>query len=129
MFEWRELYQQLKSMSIEMGFKISDKSGERANIHRALLTGLLGNVGFRGDEKGLYYGARSIKFYIHPGSSLRKAKPKWIIASELVETSRLYARCVAEIDVDWIEPLAKHLTQSTYHEPRWSKSTGNVVAT
>ena len=129
MFEWRELYQQLKSMSIEMGFKISDKSGERANIHRALLTGLLGNIGFRGDEKGLYYGARSIKFYIHPGSDLRKAKPKWIIASELVETSRLYARCVAEIDVDWIEPLAKHLTQSTYHEPRWSKSTGNVVAT
>ncbi|MDA0236968.1 MAG: ATP-dependent RNA helicase HrpA [Proteobacteria bacterium] len=129
MFEWRELYHQLKSMSIEMGFKINDQPSKRSEIHRALLTGLLGNLGFRGDEKGVYYGARGIKFHIHPSSDLRSAKPKWIIASELVETSRLYARCVAEIDVEWVEPVAKHLTHSTYHEPRWSKNIGNVIAT
>ena len=129
MFEWRELYYQLKSMVIEMGFKVNEESGRGPDIHRSLLTGLLGNIGFRSDEKGVYYGARGIKFNIHPGSGLRNAKPKWILASELVETSRLYARGVAEIDVDWIEPIAKHLTQSTFHDPRWSKTTGNVVAT
>ncbi|MDA9994007.1 ATP-dependent RNA helicase HrpA [Burkholderiales bacterium] len=129
MFEWRELYNQLKSMTIEMGFKVNEHSGRGSHIHRSLLTGLLGNIGFRSDEKGVYYGARGIKFHIHPGSGLRSAKPKWILASELVETSRLYARGVAEIDVDWIEPIAKHLTHSSYHDPRWSKTTGNVVAT
>ncbi len=129
MFEWRELYHQLKSMSVEMGFKINGQPSKRSDIHRALLTGLLGNIGFRGDEKGIYHGARGIKFQIHPSSDLRAGKSKWIIASELVETSRLYARCVAEVDVLWIEPLAKHLTHSSYHEPRWSKATGNVVVT
>ena len=129
MFEWRELYHQLKSMAIEMGLKVNEHSGRGVDIHRSLLTGFLGNIGFRSEEKGIYYGARGIKFYIHPGSGLRNAKPKWILASELVETSRLYARGVAEIDVDWIEPVAKHLTHSTYHDPRWSKAGGNVVAT
>jgi len=128
MFEWRELYRHLKSMSADMGFKVNQKAGRHSDIHQALLTGLLGNIGFRGDGDGVYFGARGIKFYIHPGSELRRSKPKWIVASELVETSRLYARCVSEISADWIEPLAKHLTQSTYQEPRWSKSSGNVVA-
>lgn len=129
MFEWRELYYQLKSMTNDMGFTLNERPGREADINRSLLTGLLGNIGFRSDEKGVYYGARGIKFHIHPGSDLRNSKPKWILASELVETSRLYARGVAEIDVDWIEPIAKHLTHSTYHDPRWSKAIGNVVAT
>ncbi len=128
MFEWRELYQQLKSTAKNIGIPIGSGSSRKEDVIRSVLSGLLGNIGYLIDKDGTYIGARGIKFQIHPSSNLKKKKPKWIVAMELVETQRLYARGVASIDVTWIEPIAKHLTRSTYREPRWSKNLGSVVA-
>ncbi len=97
-------------------------------IHRALLAGLLGNIGSKSEEGAEYYGARGIRFAIFPGSALRKSAPKWVIAAELTETTRLYARCVARIAPEWIEPLAARLVQRQYFDPHWSKSRGMVMA-
>ncbi len=97
-------------------------------IHKALLAGLLGNIGFKDGESESYAGARGIRFHIAPGSTLKKARPKWVIAAELVDTTKLYARCVAKIEPDWIEPLARGLTESQYSDPRWDRKMGMVNA-
>ena len=97
-------------------------------IHRALLSGLLGNIGFKDGEADNYLGARAIRFNIAPGSALKKTRPKWVMSAELMETSKLYARCVAKIDPDWIEPLARNLTQSHYSDPRWDRKLSQVSA-
>src|SRR5688572_9531255 len=97
------------------------------SIHRALLTGLLGNVGMNsGDFE--YTGARGTKFHLFPGSGLFRGKPKWVVAGELVETTRLYARTVASIDPRWVERAAGHLVKREYTEPHWRRETANVVA-
>ncbi|TSA40039.1 MAG: ATP-dependent RNA helicase HrpA [Methylococcaceae bacterium] len=93
------------------------------NIHRALLTGLLSTIGFR-HEQYEYLGARGLKFFIFPGSGLHKVKPKWIMAAEQVETSKVYARTVARIEPEWIEQCAGHLVKHTYYEPHWEKKAG-----
>jgi ATP-dependent helicase HrpA len=93
------------------------------NIHRALLTGLLSNIGFR-HEQYEYLGARGLKFYIFPGSGLHKLKPKWIMAAEQVETSKVYARTVARIEPEWIEHCAGHLVKHTHYDPHWEKKAG-----
>src|SRR5688572_14857199 len=96
-------------------------------IHRALLAGLLGNVGMKtGDFE--YTGARGTKFHIFPGSGLFRIKPRWVVAGELVETTRLYARTVAGIDPRWVERVAAHLVKREYTEPHWRRDTANVVA-
>jgi ATP-dependent helicase HrpA len=96
-------------------------------IHRALLTGLLGNIGTKTDQHE-YTGARNSKFSIFPGSSLFKRKPQWIMSAEIVETTKLYARTNARIDPEWIEHIADHLVKRSYSEPRWEAETANVVA-
>jgi ATP-dependent helicase HrpA len=96
-------------------------------IHRALLAGLLSNIGQKTDAHE-YTGARGIKFNIFPGSSLFKTKPNWVVAGELVETTRLYARTVASIRVEWIERAAEHLVKRTHSDPHWNRITGHVVA-
>jgi len=126
--EWRELHGQLAAVVAEMKWRPNEKEAPYEQTHRALLTGLLGNIGNKSDESGDYLGARGIKFVIHPGSTLKKRKPKWLMAAELMETTRLYARCVAQIDAQWIEKLASHVSKSSYREPRWSRDAGNVVA-
>jgi len=93
------------------------------NIHRALLAGLLSNIGFR-HEQYEYLGARGLKFFIFPGSGLHKVRPKWIMAAEQVETSKVYARTVARIEPEWIEACAGHLLKRTYHDPHWEKKAG-----
>ncbi|WP_019867222.1 ATP-dependent RNA helicase HrpA [Methylovulum miyakonense] len=93
------------------------------NIHRALLTGLLSNIGFR-HETHEYLGARGLKFFIFPGSGLHKLKPKWIMAAEQVETSKVYARNVARIEPEWIEACAGHLVKHTHYDPHWEKKAG-----
>lgn len=96
-------------------------------IHRALLAGLLGNVGMKtGDFE--YTGARGTKFNIFPGSGLFRSKPRWVVAGERVETTRLYARTVASIDPRWVERVAGHLVKREYSEPHWRRDTANVVA-
>ena len=91
-------------------------------IHRALLTGLLSNVGTRSDTHE-YLGTRGVKFSIFPGSGLFQAKPKWVMAAELVETTKLYARTCAAVQPQWIERAAGHLVERTYSEPRWDART------
>jgi ATP-dependent helicase HrpA len=97
-------------------------------IHRALLAGLLGNVGTKSDNGPEYIGARGINFLIFPGSVLRKSQPKWVMAAELVETTRLYARHAARIAPEWIEPLAVHLVKRHYSNPHWDTHRGMVMA-
>ena len=126
--EWRELHGQIKQITDEMDFKLNDKEANFEQIHKALLAGLLGNIGFKDGDNDSYSGARGIRFYVAPGSTLKKTRPKWVIAAELVDTTKLYARCVAKIEPDWIEPLAKGLTDSQYSDPRWDRKMGMVNA-
>ena len=104
------------------------KEASFEQIHKALLAGLLGNIGFKDGDNDSYAGARGIRFFVAPGSGLKKTRPKWVIAAELVDTSKLYARCVAKIEPDWIEPLARGLTESAYSDPRWDRKMGMVNA-
>jgi ATP-dependent helicase HrpA len=126
--EWRELHGQIKQIVDEMEFKLNTESANFEQIHKALLAGLLGNIGFKDGDNDSYAGARGIRFFVAPGSGLKKTRPKWVIAAELVDTSKLYARCVAKIEPDWIEPLARGLTESQYSDPRWDRKMGMVNA-
>lgn len=126
--EWRELHGQLAGIVADMDFRCNELPASYDQIHRALLAGLLGNIGFKDGESESYLGARGIRFAIAPGSGLKKTRPKWIVAAELMETTKLYARCVAKIEPDWIEPLAKGLTQSHYSDPRWDRKLAQVSA-
>ena len=126
--EWRELFQQLREIAEELELKLNEAPASFEQVHRALLAGLLGNIGFKDGDADNYLGARGIRFHVAPGSALKKARPKWVMAAELMETTKLYARCVARIDPDWIEPLARELTQSHYSDPRWERKTAQVAA-
>ena len=126
--EWRELHGQLLEIIEEMEFKLNTNEANFEQVHKALLAGLLGNIGFKDGESESYAGARGIRFHIAPGSSLKKTRPKWVMAAELVDTSKLYARCVAKIEPDWIEPLARGLTESHYSDPRWDRKMAMVNA-
>ncbi len=130
--EWRELHRQLLEIVLEMDFKLNEKEAQDKEkfeqIHKSLLAGLLGNIGFKDGDNDTYSGARGIRFHVAPGSTLKKTRPKWVIAAELVDTTKLYARCVAKIEPDWIEPLARGLTESQYTDPRWDRKTGMVNA-
>ena len=111
-----------------MGLPINSEKAEYQQIHTALLSGLLSHIGLKEAEKQQYLGARNAHFAIFPNSVLFKKQPKWVMAAELVETSKLWGRMVAEIEPEWIEPFAGHLTKKSYSEPRWSKSRGAVIA-
>ncbi len=127
MREWRDVHEQLKQTLDwpESSARAEKSEGYRA-IHRALLAGLLGNVGMR-DEEGAYTGARGIKFWVHPGSWTKKPG-KWIVAAELVETTRLFARSVAGIEPRWLEEIGSHLLKRSRSDPHWEKARGEVVA-
>jgi ATP-dependent helicase HrpA len=130
MREWRDVYEQLRKTLDELEWRESSVRPEKPDgyraIHRALLAGLLGNIGMR-DEDGSYMGARGIKFWVHPGSWTRKPG-KWIVAAELVETARLFARTVAGIESKWLEELGAHLLKRDRGDPHWEKDRGQVVA-
>jgi len=127
MREWRDVHEQLKQALDwpESAVRPEKTEGYRA-IHRALLAGLLGNVGMR-DEEGAYTGARGIKFWVHPGSWTKKPG-KWIVAAELVETTRLFARSIAGIEPRWLEEIGSHLLKRSRSDPHWEKDRGEVVA-
>ena len=126
--EWRELHGQIKQITEELELKVNTEPASFEQIHKALLAGLLGNIGFKDGDNDSYAGARGIRFYVAPGSTLKKTRPKWVIAAELVDTTKLYARGVAKIEPDWIEPLARGLTESHYSDPRWDRKMGMVNA-
>ncbi|EGR0742787.1 ATP-dependent RNA helicase HrpA [Vibrio cholerae] len=126
--EWQDVYTQLHQSTREMGFKLNDEPGSYYAVHSAILVGLLSHIGMKDQEKNEYHGARNARFNIFPASGLFKKQPKWVMSAELVETSKLWARVVAKIEPDWIEPLAKHLIKRSYSEPHWSKKNAAVMA-
>ncbi|MDD5249597.1 MAG: ATP-dependent RNA helicase HrpA [Rhodocyclaceae bacterium] len=126
--EWRNIHGQLMTLSHEHGWKENQLAASYDAIHKALLSGLLGHIGLKSEEDVFYRGAREIKFYIHPGSTLVKKAGRWIVAAEIVETSRLFARCVARIEPEWLESVGAHLIRRHVFEPHWEKGTGQVVA-
>ncbi|MBY6095500.1 ATP-dependent RNA helicase HrpA [Ferrimonas balearica] len=126
--EWQDLYSQLRqSLSVlDIRLTIGERAGDD-QIHRALLAGLLSHIGMK-EAEGHFKGARNTKFFVFPGSQLAKKPPKWLMAAELTETSRLFARTVAKFDPEWVEPLAQHLIKRSHSEPHWEKKPGSVVA-
>lgn len=127
MREWQEVHRQLVKIAKDLGFSLNQQPGDYELIHQSLLSGLLGQIAFRSENRE-YTGARQIKLALFPGSSLYKKPPKWIVAGELVETSRLYARVVAVIEPEWVEPLARNLCKYSYLEPHWQRNSGRVMA-
>ena len=128
MREWHDLHQELLGRVTEMGMRLNTQPAPYSNLHRALLTGWLGQLGFK-QEENIYLGARDRTFYLFPGSGLFKKRPRWVVAAELVETTRLYARTVAKIEPEWVEGLAGHLLKRSYAEPHWERRAAQVAAT
>jgi ATP-dependent helicase HrpA len=146
--EWQDLHGQLSSLARDLGIDTTTSSAERVRVHTALLSGLLSQVGMKivltpakqagpgrpaGPERGRrplpeFLGARGARFAVFPGSGLARKPPDWLVAAELVETSRLWARTVAAIEPEWVEPVAGHLVKHSYSEPRWSRNAGAAVA-
>ncbi|MFU2509474.1 ATP-dependent RNA helicase HrpA [Pseudoalteromonas sp. ASV78] len=125
--EWQDIVYQLSTVCNEMGMKATSNVADGDKIHQALLSGMLSHIGFK-DEKQVYKGARNSQFHIFPGSGLFKKSPKWLMSAELVETSKLYARINAKINIDWVEPFAQHLVKRSYTEPHWEQKPGAVIA-
>lgn len=125
--EWLDVHRQIRELLQEAGYKINSRGAPQNNIHRALLAGLLSNIAQLGDEN-TYTGADAKNLTLWPGSVIFRGKPKWIVAAELVETTRLFARTAAAIDPDWLEPLAQHLVHRSYSDPHWDRATARVLA-
>jgi ATP-dependent helicase HrpA len=129
--EWRDIHSQLRQSVEELEWKLSSANLEKPEgvraVHRALLCGLLGNIGMKDEQDNNYTGARGIKFWVHPGSGTKKPG-KWIMAAELVETTRLFARNVASVDPRWMEELGAHLIKRHRERPHWEKTRAQVVA-
>lgn len=126
--EWRDVHSQLLTVVREHGWRLNEAEATYEQIHLALLTGLLGNLGLKADDEPHYLGARGIKFFLWPGSALAKKAGRWVMAAELVETSRLYARCLAKIEPEWIEKVGAHLLKKSLSEPHWEKRPAQVSA-
>src|SRR6516225_1716919 len=141
--EWHDVQGQLQRLAGDLGVAVDSSSAERAVVHVSLLAGLLSQIGMKAEParptasapsgggrrpRAEYLGARNARFAIFPGSSLARIAPDWIVAAELVETSRLWARTVARIEPEWIEPLARHLVKRSYSEPHWERKRGSAAA-
>jgi ATP-dependent helicase HrpA len=154
--EWQDLQGQLHRLAGDLGVAVNSSSAERTVVHVSLLSGLLSQIGMKAEParsaassgsagrrpRAEYLGARNARFAIFPGSGLARPRaggsggvvppgqgaPDWIVAAELVETSRLWARTVARIEPEWVEPLARHLVKRSYSEPHWEKKQGGAVA-
>ncbi|MBU0687902.1 MAG: ATP-dependent RNA helicase HrpA [Gammaproteobacteria bacterium] len=126
--EWHELHQQLHAQMSEMNMRFNEQPASYEQIHKALLTGLIGNIGTRAVNEPHYLGARETKFFIAPNSVLAKKGAKWVLAAELMETTRLYARCVARIEPQWLEEVGDHLLKRSYFDPHWEKKAAQVGA-
>ena len=128
MREWVEVHQQLSNMVKTHHWRINASPAEFEQIHLSLMAGLLGNIGLKHETEPVFLGARSIRFSIHPSSFLFKKAGKWVMAAELVETTRLYARSVAKIQPEWLEKVGVHLIRRNHSNPHWEKNSGQAVA-
>jgi ATP-dependent helicase HrpA len=128
--EWQDLVRQILGVlkSLKIPVEPEDVTPDPKRVHTALLAGLLSHIGVKEADTREYLGGRNAKFAIFPGSGLAKKQPRWVVAGELVETSRLWGRVCAKIEPEWVEPLAEHLLKRTYSEPHWSKKAGAVLA-
>ncbi|MEM9623882.1 MAG: ATP-dependent RNA helicase HrpA, partial [Pseudomonadota bacterium] len=125
--EWREVHRQLRVVCRELGYRESDQRASYEAVHTCVIAGGLSLVA-QHDERGRYHGARNLKLRIFPGSGLNGKTPRWLVAAEIAETSRVYARNVAAIEPGWVERVAPHLLKHHYSEPFWSVSRGEVMA-
>jgi len=126
--EWRDIHSQLHTVVAEHGWRLNGSPATYEQIHLAMLAGLLGNVGCKSEDEDWYLGARGIKFWRHPGAHLSKKPGRWLIAAELVETTRLFGRALAAIEPQWIPGVAGHLLKKQLLEPHWEKKAAEVVA-
>ncbi len=126
--EWRDVHSQLHTVVAEQGWRLNQSLATYEQVHLSMLAGLLGNIGQKSDDEDWYLGARGIKFYRHPGAHLSKKPGRWIVAAELVDTSRLYGRGLANIEPQWLPPIAGHLIKTQLLEPHWEKKAAEVVA-
>jgi ATP-dependent helicase HrpA len=127
MREWQELHRQLGEAVDEIDLRINPAAAQYAELHQAILTGFLGNIGVL-EEKREYLGARSSRFIVAPGTPLASKPPKWIVAGSIMETTRIFARMVAGIEPQWIESAGAHLLKRSYSEPHWVEQKGFVAA-
>jgi ATP-dependent RNA helicase HrpA len=127
--EWQDIYSQLRQVIKTLGVTLNEPGEiDSVRVHQSLLSGLLSHIGLRDPQKQDYLGARGARFSVFPGSALFKKPPQWVMAAELVETSRLWGRVAGRIEPDWVEPLAAHLVKQTYSEPHWERKQGAVMA-
>ncbi|MFO0857945.1 MAG: ATP-dependent RNA helicase HrpA [Phycisphaerales bacterium] len=129
--EWEDLHAQLGDLANDLHLRVNREPAKSQQVHRALLTGLLCNIAQKTEndrELGNYLGGRSNRYHIFPGSVLFRNGPKWLMASEVVRTTRVYARGVAPVEPEWIEELGAHLLKKSHSDPRWDKHSGRVVA-
>lgn len=125
--EWEDVHTQVVERARELGILARGFSASYAGIHRALLAGFCTLVGVRGEE-GVYLGTREARFHLFPGSPLARRKPRWVMAANIVETSRVFARRVAQVEPNWIEGAAAHLLKREYLSPDWDEGREEVVA-
>jgi ATP-dependent helicase HrpA len=134
--EWRDVHSQLLTVVTEHKWRLNEQAASYEQLHKAMLSGLLGNIGFKLEDPGsspgqasdAYLGARGIKFYRHPGAHLKKRPGRWVVCAELVETTRLFGRGIANIDPVWVEEVAGHLLKKQLLDPHWEKKAAEVVA-
>ncbi len=126
--EWRDTHTQLHTTVAEHRWQLNAKPASYEQIHMSMLAGLLGNVGCKQDDEDVYLGARGIKFYRHPGAHLSKKPGRWTVVSELVETTRLFGRGIANIEATWLEQVGAHLLRKQLLDPHWEKKSGEVIA-
>jgi len=126
--EWQDVYSQLRQVVRSLGIPLSSAPEDSRGIHMSLLAGLLSHVGLKDSERQEYQGARNARFSIFASSTLSRHPPQWVMAAELVETSRLWGHVVARIEPEWLETLAPHLIRRTYSEPHWDRTRGAVMA-
>ncbi len=126
--EWRDIHSQLHTVVGEQKWVLNQQPASYEQLHLSMLCGLLGNIGCKSDEEDWYLGARGIRFYRHPGARLSKKPGRWIVAAELVETTRLFGRGLANIDPAWIEQVAGHLLSKQMLDPHWEKKAAQVTA-
>ncbi|MEY8875383.1 MAG: ATP-dependent RNA helicase HrpA, partial [Leptothrix sp. (in: b-proteobacteria)] len=126
--EWRDIHTQLHTVVAEHGWRLNQSPATYEQIHLSMLAGLLGNLGLKSDDEDWYLGARGIKFWRHPGAHLSKKPGRWLVAAELVDTTRLFGRGLAAIEPQWIPGLAGHLLKVQLLEPHWEKKAAEVIA-
>lgn len=126
--EWRDIHTQLHTVVAEHKWRLNDQPASYEELHKSMLAGLLGNIGWKMEEEEAYLGARGIKFHRHPGAHLKKRPGRWVVCAELVETTRLFGRGIANIEPQWVEQVAGHLLKKQLLDPHWEKKAAEVMA-